>query len=240
MLSEVMGNSSIMAAIGLGMIVLTVYAFRLRRSCGAVTWLVVVLGVALSFDNVAVAVGRIVGFGDALYAINLPRFWIHALMTPLIVVAAAVPARRLGVRWSRSVLVAGALLVTVFVIVGIVELFVALELTPTTDGDALRYSNAAVAGPPLPALGTVLLLIAAGVHLWRSAESPWLCLGSLVMLGTAAAGTSVFWLGNFGELVLYASIVATMSQVAEAGDPDPSASEAVLLDAGYETSSVPR
>ena len=33
---------------------------------------------------------------------------------------------------------------------------------------------------------------------------------------TAAAGTSVLWLGNFGELVLYASIVATMFQVAAA------------------------
>lgn len=240
MLSGLLGNSVIMAAIGVAMIALSVCAFRLRRSCGAVAWLVVLLGVALTFDNVAVALGRMIGFGDALYSINLPRFWIHALMTPLIVVAAAVLARRLGVRWGRSVLAAAALLVTAFVVMGIVELFLALELTPTTDGDAMRYANAAVAGPPLPALGTVLLLIATGVCLWRSAGSPWLCLGSLVMLVTAAAGTSIFWLGNFGELVLYASIVATMYQVAESGDPDAPAKGSFSVGAGYAASSVPR
>ena len=121
MLTGLMGNSAIMAAIGLGMIALTACAFRLRRSGGAVTWLVVLLGVALTFDNMAVAVGRFVGFGDLLYAINLPRFWIHGLMTPLIVVAAAVLAWRLGVRWSRPVVVVGAVLVAALVVVGIVE-----------------------------------------------------------------------------------------------------------------------
>ncbi|MCG7633015.1 hypothetical protein MHN80_11895 [Gordonia McavH-238-E] len=214
MLSELLGNSAIMAAIGLGMIALTACALHLRRSCGAVTWLVVLLGVALTFDNVAVAVGRMVGFGDVLHAINLPRFWIHGLMTPLIVVAAAILVWRLGVRWRRSVVVVGALLVAALVVVGIVELFVALDLTPETDGDALRYANAAAAGPPIPALGTVLLLIAIGVSAWRQARSCWLLIGSVTMLVTAAAGMSVLWLGNFGELVLYASIVAGMFQVA--------------------------
>ena len=92
----------------------------------------------------------------------------------------------------------------------------ALELTPATDGDALRYANAAAAGPPVPALGTVLILIAIGMTTWRQVRSLWLLLGSVTMLVTAAAGMSVLWLGNFGELVLYASIVATMFQVAAA------------------------
>ena len=216
MLTGLMGNSAIMAAIGLGMIALTACAFRLKRSGGAVTWLVGLLGVALTFDNVAVAVGRMVGFGDLLYAINLPRFWIHGLLTPLIVVAAVVLAWRLGVRWSRPVVVVGAVLVAALVVVGIVECFVALELTPATDGDALRYANAAAAGPPVPALGTVLILIAIGMTTWRQVRSLWLLLGSVTMLVTAAAGMSVLWLDNFGELVLYASIVATMFQVAAA------------------------
>lgn len=228
MLTELLGNSAIMAAIGLGMIALTACAVYLWRRCGAVALSVGLLGVALTFDNAAVAVGRVVGFGDVLLAINLPRFWIHGIMTPLIVVATAIVARRLGVRWSRSVVVVGAVLVTTLVVVGIVELFVALELTPATDGDALRYANAAAAGPPIPALGTVLLLIAIGVSAWRQTGSFWLLAGSVTMLVTAAAGMSVLWLGNVGELVLYASIVATMFQMAAiesrsaVGDPDES------------------
>ncbi|MFE0751861.1 hypothetical protein [Gordonia sp. NPDC058843] len=224
MLTGLMGNSAIMAAIGLAMIALTAYALYLRRACGGVTWLVVLLGVALTFDNVAVAAGRWIGFGDVLYAINLPRFWVHGLMTPLIVVVAAMLAWRLGVRWSRPVLVVGTLLVIALVVVGIVELFVALELAPATNGDALRYANAAAAGPPIPALGTVLMLVAIGVSAWRQVRSFWLTVGSVTMLVTAAAGMSVLWLGNFGELVLYASIVATMYQVA-ANQDRPAASD---------------
>ena len=62
----------------------------------------------------------------------------------------------------------------------------------------------------------MLILIAIGMTAWRQVRSFWLLLGSVTMLVTAAAGTSVLWLGNFGELVLYASIVATMYQVAAA------------------------
>ena len=62
----------------------------------------------------------------------------------------------------------------------------------------------------------MLILIAIGMTAWRQVRSLWLLLGSVTMLFTAAAGTSILWLGNFGELVLYASIVATMFQVAAA------------------------
>ncbi|NDZ95785.1 hypothetical protein G3I13_06625 [Streptomyces sp. SID6673] len=208
-------TSLIMAAIGVAMLGLCIVAVRLRARVGGIAVVVAAILVGLAYDNVAVAIGRLIGYGDVLLAINLPRFWIHAIVTPLLIVVAGVLVGRLGVTQirDRNIALAGWALVAMLIAIGVVEDIVRARLVPEDAGDALRYVNAQAQGPPLPAIITILALIVLGVMAWRRVGFPWLFIGAIVMLIAAAAGSAVLWIGNLGELVLLAAVVATMAAV---------------------------
>ncbi|GAA0946868.1 hypothetical protein [Actinocorallia libanotica] len=213
--------SWVMAVLGGCMLVLAGVALGRGRAAGAVAPLVAVICLGLAYDNLAVAAGRVLGFGGTLEAVSAPRFWIHALLTPLLIVAGGSMAARLGVRWaaSRVAVVGGGVLVAVLVAIGVFEDVVELELAPAKYADLVRYTNEGAAGPPIPAIVTILVLLALGVAIWRTAGSPWLCLGAVAMFAAAALGGSRPWLGNLGELALQAAVVATLVAAARAVSP---------------------
>ncbi|WP_106399936.1 hypothetical protein [Actinocorallia populi] len=204
--------SWVMAGMGVCMLALAGVALARGRAAGAAALVVVLICLGLAYDNFAIAAGRPLGFGGTLEAVSAPRFWIHALLTPLLIVAGGLMAARLGVRWaaSRPVAIAGGVLVVVLIAIGVFEDVLELELAPETHEDLLRYTNEGTAGPPIPAIVTILVLLALGVAIWRTAGSPWLCLGSIAMFAAAALGGSRPWLGNLGELALQVSVVATL------------------------------
>ncbi|GAB4059348.1 hypothetical protein GCM10028775_70400 [Catellatospora paridis] len=206
----------LLSAIAVCLLVLAVVAARLRGAAGPAAMLIAVICVGLAYDNAAVAIGRPLGFGPSLEAVNAPRYWIHAVLTPLLVVAGAALAARLGVTLltRRSVRFAGAVLVAALIGLGVAGDIVALRLEPREYADTLRYVNAAAAGPPIPAIITMLLLVAIGILTWRTARRPWLCLGAIAMFAAAAAGAAHFWLGNVGELGLQSAVVATLIHAA--------------------------
>ncbi|MEE4021979.1 hypothetical protein V1Y59_02720 [Gordonia sp. PKS22-38] len=214
-------TSVIMAAIGVAMLVVGALALRMLPKVGAVAGLVAAICVGLAYDNIVVAIGRFVGYGDTLMAINMPRFWIHAVMTPLLIIVAGNLVARLGVEQARTrnVVLGGWALVAMLILIGIVEDVVRLDLAPEDAGDALRYVNAGVEGAPIPAIITVLALIVMGMVAWRYAGFPWLFVGALVMLIAAPIGSSVLWVGNLGELVLMVSVLVTMAAVGGAKVP---------------------
>lgn len=214
--------SWVMAAMGLCMLALAGVAPARGRAAGAAAWLVAAICLGLAYDNLVIAAGRAVGFGPALEALSTPRFWIHALLTPLLIVAGGLMAGRLGVRWaaSRAAAVGGAVLVAVLVAIGLAEDVAGLELAPEKYADLVRYTNEGAGGPPIPAIVTIVVLIVLGAAVWRTAGSPWLCLGSLTMFAAAALGNAHPWLGNLGELALQASVVATLAAAARASSGD--------------------
>ena len=116
-------TSVIMVAIGAAMLVVAAFAFRLTSRVGAVAILLGAISLGLAYDNIAVAVGRLVGYGDTLSAINLPRFWIHAIAVPLLIVAAGNLVGRLGVEQARTrnVTLGGWALVVMLMVIGFVE-----------------------------------------------------------------------------------------------------------------------
>lgn len=169
----------------------------------------------LSFDNFAIALGALLGEGELLRAINVPRFVIHALFTPMLIIFACGAARRAGVRWTQS---KGAhalfcIVATVLIAYGAYVDIFNLRLEPARFHDVLRYANEffVLRGPPLPAMLTVLILIAVGAALWFRARWSWLFVGAVIMLVAAgAAGSRAITLSNLGELFLSGAVVATM------------------------------
>lgn len=208
--------SVLLVAIAVCMLVLSALAARARRTAGPAALLVAVICAGLAYDSAAVAIGRALGFGPTLEAVNAPRYWIHAALTPLLIVAAAGLATRLGVTLlARPALrIAGGVAVAALIALGAATDIVALRLSPETYADSLRYVNTATAGPPVPAIVTIVVLIAIGALLWRTAGVPWLCLGGIVMFVAAAAGFAHFWVGNLGELALQLGVVATVLRAA--------------------------
>lgn len=208
--------SVLMAVICVCLLALAVVAARTRTPLGAV---LAVLTVGLAYDNGAVAVGALLGYGDALEAVNVPRYWIHALFTPVLIVVGALLARSLGVPVGRPALIGAGALTVALIAVGVVTEAMGLHLAPETYADALRYVHAEPGGPPLAAIATIVVLIVIGAFVWRRAGLPWLFAGGVAMFVAAGVGFAHFWISNLGELVLQTGIVATLVRAAR-GAPD--------------------
>ncbi|MEV0585380.1 hypothetical protein [Nonomuraea sp. NPDC050310] len=79
--------SALYAGLALVQIALSV---RLARSG---LWLPVAVGLGIAADSAIIASGRLLGEGPALEALNVGRFALHAVLTPLLIVHAATLAR---------------------------------------------------------------------------------------------------------------------------------------------------
>ena len=184
------------------------------------TLIVVAVAAGLVYDNAVLGAGHWLGHGPVLEALSWPRFVIHALLTPLLILPGRAAAAAFGLRWarqpaSRAAFAAAAL---VLVAVGVVSDVVLLRLEAQADAGVTSYGNAAAA-VPVPAIVTMVVLLVIGMMLWRASSWPWLALGAAVMFVTSAFGGL---LTNLGELSLLASLVATEDRAGRRVGTDPS------------------
>ena len=56
----------------------------------------------LIWDNFVLGLGRFLGEGDLLKTLSYPRFWLHALLTPLMIMFVWYLLRRDGVKWAQG------------------------------------------------------------------------------------------------------------------------------------------
>ncbi|GAB3477086.1 hypothetical protein [Nocardiopsis coralliicola] len=168
-----------------------------------------VVAAGLVYDNGIVALGAAIGEGALLEGLNYPRFVVHALFTPLLVITAVGLARRSGAPWAqgRGVHAAFCAVAAALVAYGIGFEVAGLELVPQTEGDALRYSGAEAA-PPVPAAAAILIVIGVGLALVRRGGLA-LLLGAAAMFAAAAAPSAPMALANLGEVALIAGFAIT-------------------------------
>ncbi|CAL9488982.1 hypothetical protein SUDANB121_03213 [Nocardiopsis dassonvillei] len=203
--------SLVFAVFALVHLCLTAWLVRLaltRRSAG--TWLAVLVAAGLVYDNGVVALGSTLGEGPLLYALNLPRFVVHALVTPLLIVFAHNAARDAGLGWARPRWVGAAFAGTAALLIAYGVVFELFELTLVagTEGDALRYS-AAEPAPPIPSIATILVLVGVGLALAVSRREFWMLAGAALMFLAAAVPTAPLAVGNLGEVALIAGLALT-------------------------------
>src|SRR5690554_223036 len=145
--------------------------------------LVVLAG--LIYDNVVIASGLSIGEGPFLESLSHARFWIHAIVTPLLVVWAWHAARRTDVAWARSRVAAAAAWVIAAALVGLEYMTVlsGLRIEPVTEYGVLSYSNAeTTGGPPLMVLFVAAALLVASVVIWKRQKWAWLFVGTMLMV----------------------------------------------------------
>lgn len=191
-------------------------ALIIRRRRVLLTDLVLLVVAALVYDNGVLAAGVLIGEGSALEAANALRFWMHAFVTPMLVVVGWHMMVRAGVRWAASAWagaaagVPAAALIAWELMIGVTR----MDLVARSEYGAISYSNEnAPEGPPIMALVVVAVLLLAGILVWVKSGWPWLTLASVVML----AGTAIPWslpsgaVTNLFELLLLTGVIATVA-----------------------------
>ena len=173
-------------------------------------WIILIVTAGLIFDNAVLAAGRLIGIGQTLELLSYTRFALHVFLTPLLCLAAWDFGRRGGVPWLQRRSVQAVFLASTLGLIGLgMAMERSLQLAPFTIDGVLRYRPLEAVGPPLPAIGTTLALIAAGVGLWRVRGWFWLLVASVVMFVGSAAAANLLVVGSGFEVLFLSGIVAT-------------------------------
>lgn len=171
---------------------------------------------ALVYDNAVLGLGSFVGEGAGLEAANAARYWLHALVTPLLVLVAWNVLVRAGVRWAKS---RWATVVAVALTVALITYEIAVGAAPARlvaerEYGILSYANEnAPDGPPIMVLVVAAALLLAGVYVWKRQGWAWLCVATVLMvLGSAVpiplpSGA----ITNSFELILLIGVLATVA-----------------------------
>lgn len=205
----------LMALIQLLFLLSAVRLFQHNRSIYTGITLLVIFG--LFYDNLVIGLGSYIGESSFLQALNSGRYFMHALFTPMLIMYAIATADRLGIKRAGSKLTYSifGFLTLGMIGLGIYEDIIELALVPKVENGLLRYVNANSAGPPIPSVVTILVMIIVGAFIWRSRKWSVLCLGAILMFIAAGAGASILVLANFGEILFSGSIVWTDRKLEE-------------------------
>ncbi|MET9106826.1 hypothetical protein [Streptomyces zhihengii] len=206
--------SLLFAVLAAGQLALAVALARyVRTAPGRLTLIPALTCAALVWDNGVIALGAAIGEGPLLEALNTPRFVLHALLTPLLVVWALTAAECAGVRAaSRPPLrIAAGVLTLLLIVAGTAHDIVGLSLSPEEWHGVLRYANDAPSPVgPLPAIVTGLVVLGAGIAVWRRTGFGPLAVTAAVMVVVSGAAAGIPVLGNAGEVVLATGFLLTV------------------------------
>lgn len=209
--------------VGLIQFCLAVFGTRMLRQHFSWYMLFVLLVIyALVYDNWVIAAGVWLGESPLTLALSWPRFALHALLTPVMIISSFGALRLAGVRWaqSRPLHAVICILATALIGLGFYKDILHLDLVPELADGVVRYTNAFqfLPGPPIPPIVTILFLIGFGGVLWRVQKWPWLFVGGLLMFiaaGVAASGTlpGALLIANVGEVAMTSGLITTMIRV---------------------------
>ncbi len=192
-------------------VVLVWQVSKMKRNNYVLLLLLVLAG--LFYDTLVIGIGKFIGEGDLLKTLNAGRFYVHALLTPAMMIFGFGVLRKAGVKWAqgKTAHIVLCVITTLLIGLGAYSDILQLDLQTKTVADTLRYVNeGGIKGPPLPAILTIIFLIVAGISLWRNTGWMWLAIGAILMFIAAGAGMGdMFYIGNLGEVILGFANVAT-------------------------------
>lgn len=230
-----MGNI-IYVVMGIIHVILLVLALQLfSRNHSPYTLISAAVIAGLAYDNLIIGFGTAIGEGTVLEILNVGRYVLHALATPLLIMFALHVARVVGLGWAqtRTAFIGFALLTGAMVLLGVYEDLISMNIVPVLEDGALRYSPVE-SSPPIPSIITVIVMIVVGLLVWwraRDIKWPWLCIGAVIMFVAAAAGAGILVVGNIGEVIFSASIVGTDYRINKYQEQNSVAETAPVVDA---------
>ncbi|MFA9557691.1 hypothetical protein ACERII_10335 [Evansella sp. AB-rgal1] len=185
-------------------------AFKKRWALCSIFLLLVIA--ALMYDNSILALGRYIGQGALLESLNVPRYWMHALFTPLLIPFVWQTLRSADVTWIKtSVATCTVIFLTgTIILLEVIPLF-GIELQAVWQNGVLSYTRVNKTGAPFMIIIVTLTILLTSILLWRKQGWKWLFIG-LVLMGVVGLLANPFHskaMGNVSELVLIISLLAT-------------------------------
>lgn len=205
--------SVLFEVIALGHLVLACLCLRWLTSSGNRLLIIpMLLCLALVYDNAVIGGGRFIGAGEILELLSVPRFAVHAVLTPLLIPWARAAADRAGVSWagSRSAVVTTWVLTGCSIGLALINDVAGLSLQAQHWAGTLRYSN--VPAPDteaLPVIVTGVFVLVAGIGMWIRRRYAPLMVTASIMTVAASLATASPLLANGAELILAAGLVGT-------------------------------
>lgn len=173
--------------------------------------LLVTLG--LFYDNSVLAIGSLIGEGNLLQGFNLLRYWIHAIITPTLILFSWSAARNVGVDWldTKAAFVTSALLTASLIAWELANNTIGIVIEPTRKYGVVSYEPAQTPGPPVMVIGVSVILLLAGLILWKKVKWKWMAIGVITMsIGSAVSfPVNSEAIVNGFELMLMFSLWAT-------------------------------
>jgi hypothetical protein len=211
---------------------LFVWLLRLwRRTRAPATAVLLVPQFFLIWDNLRVVSGAVLGHGPLLYALSWPAFWSHWMTGCWLIIASGSILRLAGFEFARQRWVMGAFcLVAVALMAHDLPYFWTRDIYPVCELGLIRYSGAVsevsrcsvdqalVASDfPLAPVVTCLVVIGSGALLWLRRGFPWMALGAIGMLLTAALpALRAHKIDNFGEVLIVLGATLAIARFARA------------------------
>ncbi|MEH7123500.1 hypothetical protein V7122_18810 [Bacillus sp. JJ1532] len=168
---------------------------------------------ALLYDNGILALGKYIGEGDLLRALNLTRYYLHALITPLLVLFAWNTLVKANLKWAKKGIVPwlAVLLTLCLIIIEFVTVVRGISLEPTMKYGVLSYKNVGAGNfPPFMIIGVSIVLVVTSIMIWIKQKWPWYFIGTLIMCLTPMIHfLKTDALHNIAEFVLILALLAT-------------------------------
>ncbi|WP_338472573.1 hypothetical protein R4Z10_07470 [Niallia sp. XMNu-256] len=167
---------------------------------------------ALFYDNGILAFGKYIGEGGVLKGLNEARYWLHALITPLLILFAWKTLVNANLQWAKKKIIQWLVVIYMLslMIIELVTVVWDISLKPTWDYGVLSYEKTAD-GSPLMIMGVSASLLITSLILWWKQKWPWYFLGILFMGITPLTHFFIKTnaIHNLGELGLMTALLAT-------------------------------
>lgn len=199
----------------LGLLVYSLQVYRrTRRRAAILSWAILA---GLFYDNLILSLGTLLEPGPLLEFLSYPRFYLHQLVLPWLVLVSFDLARMSGQRWAQSSRAgwASLALVLLILVAGALTRLVGLQLELEILDGVARYRAIGVSGPPLVSILSIGFTAVIGLLMWRRSGWPWLFLASLAVFiaeGAIRADFLRLVLGSGLEVVFMWTVLQTIQR----------------------------
>lgn len=197
-------NTFIYILLTIGYLLLFFWGIQLIRKQKKVDFSVVILFVlfGLFYDNLVIGTGRFIGEGQFLASLSALRFWLHAFLTPLLVIFVWQICQNLKFNWTNS---ETAKVMLFLITIGLIlyewyQSIRKLELQANWERDVLVYESVVQQSNPLMVIIATIIVGLVGILLWKKYKFYWLAIGTIVMI--IGSGLT-FWIKNDSIMNLF-------------------------------------
>ncbi|GAA6621769.1 hypothetical protein [Scytonema sp. NUACC26] len=193
--------------------VLVGWSIRLwQQSTSLATIVLPIVLASLSYDNLILSIGSLIGEGEVLKTLSMVRFLLHYLVVPLFIVIGVELAHRAGASWANNVVrVLSWVIALGLAAIDVSTNYIGLELVPVQFAGILRYRVANLSGVPIITIVVNLFVLLISIGIWIRLKWSWLFVGTLISLvGNAIPSSLVGTLaGSASEFLMAISLLLT-------------------------------